>query len=173
MQACADIAEANDEAHTDEHALEVKMPIVRALFPDVPTVPIMVPPQASPVELGRRLAALVGPRRASVLASTDLTHYGEPFGFTPAGTGPDAHDWMVRNDRRFLDRVAVLAAEDIVPEASQHRNACGSGAVAAAVAFARARGATEGTVIERTDSHEVDGNEHEFTHAVGYAGVII
>ena len=68
-----------------------------------------------------------------VIGSTDLTHYGERFHFAPAAGDEDPHEWMRRNDQRILDLVVRLEAERIVPDAAAHWNACGAGALAAAV----------------------------------------
>ncbi|HVR74544.1 MAG TPA: AmmeMemoRadiSam system protein B, partial [Planctomycetota bacterium] len=153
----------------------VEAPLIHEIFPGVPIVPIMVPPWASPAEVGRRVARAVDGSEAGdvvAVASTDLTHYGERFGFEPAGTGPAAHDWMKGNDRRMLDLACRLEAERIPAEAERHRNACGPGALAAAAAFARELGSHGGSVLERTDSHEVEGTGEPFKQAVGYAGIV-
>jgi hypothetical protein len=174
-QACARLTgllAADLEAHAAEHSLEVIAPMVHALFPNVPVVPILVLPQADPVRLGEELARLAEPRGAVVVASTDLTHYGERYGFVPAGAGPEAHEWMRTNDEHLLDLASALDAERIPEEARRRRNACGPGALAAACAFARSRGVRAGEVLEHTDSFDVQGASGEFHTAVGYAGMV-
>ena len=74
------------------------------------------------------------------LASSDLTHYGPSYRFTPAGVGEAALEWAKANDRRLLERVTDLAAEQVVPEARAHANACGAGAIAAMLAACRETG---------------------------------
>jgi len=108
---------------------------------------------------------------AVVVASSDLTHYGERYGMAPAGTGPAAETWMKANDRRIIDLATAMKAEAIVPEAESHHNACGSGAMAAAVACAKALGRKNGVLVEYTTSHDVMP-EGEFDMAVGYAGIV-
>jgi AmmeMemoRadiSam system protein B len=163
---------ADPAAHADEHALEVAMPFIREFFPAARVLPIMAPPEAPCAELGQRLASLTSGRRVAAVASTDLTHYGEAYSFAPAGSGSAARAWMRANDQRIIDMALGMRAEEIVPEARTHRNACGPGALAAAVAFARARGSSHGTLLERTDSHEVQGKDEPFQVAVGYAGMV-
>jgi hypothetical protein len=169
----AGLVEMNAGAHDSEHSLEVLLPFVHEIFPEVPVLPLMIPPEASPEEIGERLGSLLANRGAVAVASTDLTHYGARFNFTPAGKGEAAHAWMQENDRRMLDRSTRLEAGDIPREALIHRNACGSGALAAATAFARAGGARKGTVLEHTDSYAVTGEKGPFETAVGYAGVLL
>jgi hypothetical protein len=167
-----DFPAANFAAHADEHALEVILPFVKALLPAARIVPIMVPPASKAAVLGELCARTAAGRRAAALASTDLTHYGASYSFTPAGHGEEAHEWMRRNDQRLIALALGLKAEDIVPRAIEDRSACGPGALAAAVAFARARGSQGGVLIDHTDSHEVEGRTGDFEMAVGYAGMV-
>ncbi len=164
--------ETNFDAYREEHSLEVVMPMIRELFAEAKVVPIMIPPEPDAARLGEDIAAIVGDRPVGAIASTDLTHYGPTYGFTPAGLGEEGHDWMRANDQRIIDRALNLKAEEIVPEAKSYHNACGSGALAAAVAYARARGSEKGYLIERTDSHEAQDPTAPFDMAVGYAGMV-
>jgi MEMO1 family protein len=163
---------ADPSAHDDEHSIEVHVPMVKAILPKAKIVPIAVPPSSNPVRLGDLLGHLVRDRRAVAVGSSDLTHYGEEhFAFAPRGTGPAAHEWMKANDRRVLDLIENLLADEIVPEVASHHNACGPGALAAVTAFAKARGAERGNVLEQTTSYDV-APEGTFTGGVGYAGVV-
>jgi len=106
-----------------------------------------------------------------VVGTTDLTHYGDPYGFTPFGYGPEAKKKMKENDARIIELALRMKAADIRKEAQKSHNACGSGALAATVAAAKAMGAEKGQLIEYTTSHDVMA-EGEFDMAVGYAGIV-
>jgi len=163
----------DDEAHDREHSLEVQVPFLRFLFPEARIVPILVPPGLDAVPLGTRIGKrLAGRDDVVTLGSTDLTHYGPRYGFAPQGTGPAALDWVRgTNDRAMLDLMRGMRAEEIVPEASRHQNACGAGAIAATVAAARARGAADVSVVDYTTSADVRP-EWGRENFVGYAGVL-
>jgi AmmeMemoRadiSam system protein B len=77
------------EAHAGEHSLEVQVPFIRHLFPESRILPITVPPDGGAHLFGARLAQVLqkAPRRVVVLGSSDLTHYGPNYGFTPKGLG--------------------------------------------------------------------------------------
>jgi AmmeMemoRadiSam system protein B len=64
-----------------------------------------------------------------------------------------------------------LEADRIVPEAAEHQNACGAGAVAATVAAARKLGAQEGILLSHITSAEVMGAA-DANDSVGYAGIV-
>jgi hypothetical protein len=159
-------------AHDEEHSLEVQLPFVHELFPEVPIVPVLVPPTPAAARLGRGLGALLADRNAAVIATSDLTHYGEIYGMLDAGLGEEARRWMADRDRRIIDLATGMDAEGVLREARQNRNACGAGAIAAAVAFAREQGVSRGTLVEHTSSYEVEGRSEPFRMAVGYAGIV-
>ncbi len=159
-------------AHEEEHSLEVQLPFVLDLFPEVPIVPMLVPPIPSAVRLGRSLGALLKDRNAAVIATTDLTHYGEVYGMLDAGLGEEARRWMIDRDRRIIDLATRMDAEGLIREARENRNACGAGALSAAVAFAREQGVARGTLVEHTNSYDVEGRSEPFRMAVGYAGIV-
>jgi len=167
---------ANQIAHDREHSIEVQIPLLQALCPEAMIVPIAVPPAELAVEVGRSLVAALGDldRKWVVVGSTDLTHHGGHFG-APGGTGQTGLDFTVANDRRMLDLIEAMQAEEIVPQAMTHRNACGAGAIAATIAACREMGATRGHCLEYTNSREVmrkimPGATDETT--VGYASVV-
>jgi AmmeMemoRadiSam system protein B len=161
------------DVHSGEHSIEVELPFVKYLFPEARVVPIAVNPDSRAVPLGRRIGEILKETGASavVIGSSDLTHYGEPYGFTPAGSGPAAHRWMQDNDARILRLVEEMKAAEITDEALHHHNACGAGAIAATVAAAEVLGARRGFRLRYTTSYDVVP-EGRFRLAVGYAGVL-
>ncbi len=164
-------------AHEDEHSIEVQLPFVRHLFPSAKMIPIMVPPGAHAHEVGEAVARTLTVYRynAVVVGTTDLTHYGPSYGFTPRGAEAKGRRWAKEeNDRRFLDRVCALQASELVAEAARHKNACSSGAAAATVAAAVALGATRAAVLEHTTSAEVFPSAEAAApkDSVGYAGIV-
>ena len=172
------LVRANPAAHEGEHSIEVQLPLIQHLFPDARIVPILVPGDGRAVALGRLVGEVVRDRRADAVCfgSSDLTHYGPMYGFTPKGMGEAALRWVRdENDRRMLDLIAGLKAEEIVPEARDHLNACGSGAIAATLAAVRVLGAVKGIVLRYTTSFDVMQEQMgraDYDAAVGYPGVV-
>ena len=163
----------NPQAHSQEHSIEVQLPFVKYLFPEARIVPLMVPPVEGSVAVGEAVGRAVQPRGQDVflLGSSDLTHYGPRYGFTPRGTGLAALAWAKENDRRLLDAALQMRAKDVVAQAATDYSACGAGAIAATVAAAGALGARRGILLEQTTSHDVHpvGTPTDF---VGYAAVV-
>jgi MEMO1 family protein len=148
-------------AHRREHSLEMQLPFLRRLLPDLPIVPLLIGFQRR--ETIDALAAAIrdafGGRRALLIASTDLSHY---FDATTAAT----------LDARVQARVAAFDPEGLLdlfetyPEQERGRYvACGGGAAIAVMKAARALGARDGRVLKYAHSGEVSG---DYDGVVGY-----
>ena len=159
--------------HEMEHSLEVQVPFIRLLFPSAKIVPVLVPPYENSIRIGAAVGRIASENPGIfVLGSTDLTHYGPEYGFSPKGTGETALKWVKEvNDKRIIDFMCEMRTGKILSEAREHHNACGAGAAAAAAAAAAEIGSGGGILLEYTTSHDVmpRGAPSMF---VGYAGII-
>lgn len=173
LKASEGLVEDRPAAHSDEHSIEVQLPFVKHIFPEARILPIAMPPSSDAPDVGRQVAKTVRDmgRRAWIIGSSDLTHYGQRFGLTPAGVGKKALEWTKKNDRRLLDLVTSMRALEIVGEATSHHNACGAGAIAASISYAAELGATKGILLHYTTSHDVMPMGTA-TDVVGYGAVI-
>lgn len=173
----ADHFRSDDRFHMREHAIEVELPLVQQAFPNTTILPIEIAPDFSAAEVGKKTAQLVHAQnlRPVFLASSDLTHYGPDYRFTPAGIGPAALQWAMENDQRVLDLTLQLSAEQIVPEVAAHANACGAGAIAAMLAACREFGAKNAELISHTNSFQTlrQVAPQPPTHSVGYASLVV
>lgn len=153
-----------------DNTVEVQLPMVKYLFPAARGAYLRSPPSTEAVRLGEVLAEYAADtgRRVAVVGSTDLTHYGPNFGFTPKGLGADSRRWVrEENDRGFLDATLALDPQAAIEHALSNRSACSPGAAATAMSFARARGATEGILVGYATSYD----RHHDVSFVGYGGV--
>ena len=170
-------AVASSSAHRHEHSIEVQIPFIRHLFPEARILPIIVPANESALVLANALADLPAREIAEVvcIGSTDLTHYGPRYGFTPMGVGSEALGWASTvNDRQFIDLALALEPQRLLANAIENGNACGPGAAAAAVMAAKRLGATNGTLLAHTSSNEVMLRQMGTTSrdSVGYAAIV-
>jgi len=172
-----DLIQPDCSSHSREHSIEVQVPFIQYLFENAKILPIMVPPVINAHKMGQAVASVVAQSDKNIvcIASTDLTHYGLSYGFTPMGTGPDALKWAKdSNDQFFIDLAVTLQAEHLVESAQLYGSACGAGAVAAAVAAARQLGSNQGIVLGHTTSAEVTAKKfnRKSQDSVGYAGIV-
>ncbi|MBN2360933.1 MAG: AmmeMemoRadiSam system protein B [Deltaproteobacteria bacterium] len=157
-----------------DNTIELQLPFVRAIWPDCPVVAVQVAPGAGALEMGRWAAdrASGNGRRAVAIGSTDLTHYGRNYGFMPKGAGEQALRWSrEENDRPFIDRLLALDAAAAMEHALANHSACCPGAAGAATAFAAARGATGGQLLEHSTSFDVEKRGSP-SMWVGYASIV-
>lgn len=177
LQGQTGLLEADPHAHDNEHSIEVVVPFIQHLLPDAAIVPIMVPANDKAAALGRavgRTCKTYGVD-AVFLGSTDLTHYGPSYGFTPRGVGPAGLAWAKDvNDRRMIDLILAMAHDKATREAAANHNACGGGAIAATIAACETYGATRATLLDHTTSYEVLSaiQDEPPRDAVGYAGIL-
>jgi len=165
-------------AHRSEHSIEVQIPFIQYLFEDALILPILVPPTEQAVELGTGIGRILSEnekKKIVCIGSTDLTHYGPRYGFTPMGSGAKAIQWASDvNDREFIDLALKLEPQKMLVSASENYNACGAGAAAATVAAAKKLGRTEGMLLAHTNSNEVMLQKMGTTSidSVGYAAIV-
>ena len=171
-------AESNCNAHRGEHSIEVQIPFIQQLFPGAKILPVLTPPSEQAITLGRNIGSLISQQKQKkiiCIGSTDLTHYGPRYGFTPMGTGHEALEWADQvNDRQFIDLAVELEPQAILDGAAENYYACGPGAAAATIASAKTQGVEKGILLEHTNSNQV--MLQQFGEAgddsVGYTAII-
>jgi AmmeMemoRadiSam system protein B len=166
-------------AHRTEHSIEVQVPFIQHLFSGANILPILVPPTENAVALGTGIGDIINRsenEKIVCIGSTDLTHYGPRYGFTPMGAGAEALKWASDvNDREFIDLALKLEPKKMLTSAAENYNACGAGAAAATVAVAKELGRTEALLLAHTNSNEVMLHKMgtTSTDSVGYAAIIL
>jgi AmmeMemoRadiSam system protein B len=170
-------AVSDASAHQDEHSIEVQVPFIQHLFADAKILPILTPPSEESISLGDVIGDIIKQQQKKIvcIGSTDLTHYGPRYGFTPMGTGANALQWASGvNDKEFIDLALKLQPQKMLASAAENYNACGAGAAAAAVAAAKKLGKTKGLLLAHTNSNEVMLQKMGYSsaEAVGYAAIV-
>jgi MEMO1 family protein len=95
-----------DEAHQQEHSLEVQLPFLQEVVDDFVIVPLAVG-DASSIEVGAVLDRLWGGPETLIVVSSDLSHY---------------HDYETA---RKIDTTTTQAIESLQPERVHPDRACG------------------------------------------------
>jgi len=147
-------------AHSREHSLEVHLPFLRYLQPELTFVPICLGTGRLPVllELGDALADTVGrmDEPALLVASSDMSHF-EPDDIS-----------------RQKDSLAIAEMKALNPEGlhevvnRENISMCGYAATVTVMQACRRLGATRGELVRYATSGEVSG---DYSSVVGYAGL--
>ncbi len=137
--------QVNDEAHRQEHALEVQLPFLQRVLGDVRIVPMVVG-QASAAEVARAIEA-VADEQTLILISTDLSHY---------------HD---QDTATAIDTATCAAIAQGNPAGIEDHGACGRIPVKGLLAVLAKRGLGL-TLLDRRTSGDTAGSRDR---VVGYA----
>ncbi|GHV73719.1 hypothetical protein AGMMS49940_10210 [Spirochaetia bacterium] len=123
-----------------DNTVEVQLPLAHYFFPKARLIALRLPADIRSLEAGKEIARIgreLG-RRPVVLGSTDLTHYGTNYGYSPKGGGEKALAWVRDvNDANFIAAVKAGNPEAILDRAEADRSACSAGAVLGALGFAQ------------------------------------
>lgn len=159
------------EKFIQDNTIELQLPLIRYFLPDAEIIGIGVPPAPRTLELVEELVSLLDDenRRAVFIGSTDLTHYGPNYRFSPRGPAAEALDWVRDiHDRRFVQALLDMDPESVIQEGVRQHNACCAGAAAAALYGAMKRGAKTARETAYATSHD----RHPSDSFVGYLGML-
>jgi len=157
--------------YEQDNTIELQLPFIKYFFPNVKILPVGVPPDLASLAIGERVVEIAKSmgKRVLVLGSTDLTHYGQNYGYAPKGTGKAAVDWVKNeNDRRVVDLILKIDPEGVINESLKNKNACCAGAVGAALSAMKKLGAAKGEKLYYATSYDTQPD----TSFVGYVGVV-
>ena len=149
-------------AHEKEHSLEVILPLLLTLQPEIEIIPIILKNYQLPI-IKNISEAIINTFNAIqesflVIASSDMSHYV-------------SKEEANRKDRIAFQAIQNLNEEALLASVLQYRiSMCGSGPVAIALQVAKSQGATQADLIDYTDSSEETKDPSE---VVSYAGFIL
>lgn len=161
-------------AHRDEHSIEVQLPFLQSLSPDVRFVPVCMAFQEYDLaaEVGNLAAeALQGRERDAVLiASSDFTHVGpQYFQLPPRGTSAPA--FATAQDAKAIERILALDPKGFASRVARDEiSMCGYGPVTSLLVAANRLGAREAKLLRYGTSSDVSSDERM---AVGYGAIAI
>ena len=154
-------------AHRAEHAIEVQLPFLQALRPELNIVPIAIGTTDFDVlhGLGEALADVIADghekdrvEKVLIVASSDMNHYEA--------------DAITRvKDHKAIERVLALDARGLWEVVrNEDISMCGFGPTIVMLTAAKLLGATSATLVKYATSGDVSG---DYESVVGYAGIIV
>lgn len=136
-------------AHSNEHSIEVQVPFLQYIFgPDVNFIPICVTDQSYNVceSIGLTLAKLAENEDILVIASSDFTHF-------------ETAESAKMKDNQAMEYLELFDPEGFLNFVQKHRiSICGAGPIAAAMVFAKERGAVQFNLLKYTTSGDISGD---------------
>lgn len=165
------VIETNDR-FTPDNTIELQLPFIKYFFPKVRIISVGAPPRMASLKVGQKLVSLTHELGIDlkIIGSTDLTHYGINYGFTPKGEGSAALDWVAgENDRKIIELMLNLDDKAVISQGLDLHNACCSGAAGTAIASCKALGANIAKSVAYATSYEKSPGDS----FVGYAGIVM
>ena len=161
------LVESDASAHQQEHSIEVQVPFLQYLNPNVTIVPIALN-SLNLKELrllGRAIAKSIKDSGSDVLmvASTDMSH--------TQNSSARKQKLIQKKDLAVLEKAAKLDDEGFVNSVEKLKvTMCGGAAVATAIFAAKKLRAKKGTLVRYSTSYDISG---DYSYVVGYAGMVI
>lgn len=154
--------EEDREAHKHEHALEVQLPFLQDLNPDLEFVPLCLS-HFSYEEcqgLGKALGQLIGETSQEILmlASSDMNHY-------------ESQKRTLEKDQMAIDAILEMDPEKLYRTVHEENiSMCGIIPSTCMLIAAKVLGAKGARLVKHATSGDVSG---DYSGVVGYAGIII
>ena len=159
----------------NDNTVEVLLPMVHAFFPRSQLLWLRFPAEISSYHAGKILydTAQVLGRRIVAIASVDLTHYGDNYGFAPKGRGKAALDWVKSvNDALLIEAVLSGDPDLVLKRAEMDKSTCSAGAVLGVMGFSNfaINKGNKAKLMEYRTSADVNGDVVPDSF-VGYAAI--
>ena len=159
---CSTAITEDDEAHLLEHSLEVQMPFLQQVQPQLQIVPLVVSQLSFSQcrKVAQELAVAIRNYEQPVLmvASTDMSHY-------------ESRQQATQKDKLAIERILALDPQGLYATViGQRITMCGVIPTTIVLLAALELGATKAVLVRYTDSGEASGDTSQ---VVGYAGLII
>jgi len=159
--AVSEYAEEDVRAHLEEHAVEVQLPFLQYLKPDVRIVPIILAGAPADIykAIGRDIARSIKElnREAVILASGDMTHR------EPQASAEE-------KDMKAVEAMLALDEDELTRRYQDLRiSMCAHGPVVTLISAAKELGVSGAELIKYQTSGDTTG---DYMEVVGYAGVI-
>jgi AmmeMemoRadiSam system protein B/AmmeMemoRadiSam system protein A len=155
--------EEDERAHRMEHSIEVQLPFLQYLKPDIRLVPIVLGYDRNEgvyKEVGRAIAAAIKAlgREAVIIASSDMTHY-------------ESQEVARQKDMEAAEAVLDLDEDELVKRVREFNiTMCGYATAVSLITAAKELGARGAELVRYQTSGDVTG---DYSAVVGYAGIII
>jgi len=162
LKKACDLLEEDAAAHANEHSLEVEVPFLQHVNPDVQIVPIALSSISERMleELGKAIAETIknAGKEILIVASTDMNHY-------------ESQSRTVEKDQLAIERVQALDPEGLLTTCGQHHiSMCGVVPTAITIQACKKLGAKKATLVKHATSGDVSG---DYDAVVGYAAFVI
>jgi len=155
-----------------DNTVEVILPMAQYFLPKANLLWLRLPADIKSFERGKLISQIAAKlnKKIVVCGSTDLTHYGRNYGFSPQGYGESALRWVREvNDAAFIKAVESGDSAEVLLRADEDSSSCSAGAVLGAMGFAEAEGLQKARLLAYATSADMSDEDDVPDSFVGYA----
>ncbi len=160
LVAMTDKVTCDNRAHLNEHSIEVQVPFIQYIMPDVPILPISIGDAkiTDLQELGIALAKLSAQYRILFIASTDFTHY-------------ESQKDAIKKDTLAMEQIIAIDADGLLATVRKHGiSMCGVLPTYVLLYAARIVGVNTAKVVHYHTSGNISG---DLNRVVGYGSMVL
>ncbi len=162
----------NETASTREHSDEVQIPFLLKAAPSARLVPIIVG-DMSAKDMEKTAAAIskISDDKTVIIASSDFTHYGSSFGYTPDFGSLNKREGIRAIDLKAVDYITRLDSAGFLNYVKESgATICGANPIALMLKILNAcKFTNNGVLLKYTTSGELTG---DFDQSVSYAAIL-
>lgn len=152
IQSLADLPQVivSEQAHRDEHSLEVQLPFMQFILGKFTLIPLVVG-EADRFEVAEVIKRLWGDEHTLIVISTDLSHY---------------HEY---SDAKRIDRITTDAILNLKPDLISYEDACGRNGLKGLLSVAEEKH----LAVEMLDLRNSGDTAGDKSRVVGYGAYVL
>lgn len=164
-----DVFESDAEVLYPEHSIQLHVPFVQYTLPEVPVVPIIIGTMDSDVEdKVAEIITNVATDKSLFMISSDFTHYGEKFNYTPYTDEIDLRASIKNFDTQAIDLILRNDHSAFNTFISENRNTiCGRQSISLLLNILKG----ETISIEQCDYSMSGDITKDYTNSVSYSSL--
>ena len=153
---------ADNQAHIQEHSVEVQLPFIQYIKSEVEFVPIVLGRADFKTceEIGKAMARAIKiySKPVVIIASTDMTHY-------------ESQEMAKKKDQLAIDKILSFDPAGLLDTVNRNNiSMCGVIPTTITLVAAKELGGTKASLVTYATSGDISG---DYSYVVGYAGFII
>jgi len=161
--------ELDPEVLYPEHSIQLHVPFIQHTLPGIPIVPIIVGKMDQAVEhIIANTIKSVATDNSLFMISSDFTHYGEKFNYTPYKDHVDTRQQIHDFDKHVIDLILNGSYQDYRDHINNtHNTVCGRHAISLLLNIL----SNENTVREEQDYSMSGDLSGDYSNSVSYASI--
>ncbi len=163
----------NEEAHEQEHSIEVQLPFLQFASRDklnnLKILPIIISPDKNYLETAKIIADTIKDKNIVIITSSDFTHFGFNYGYFPFKE--NIKENLYELDKKAIEHIKKLDSKNFLHYTEKTQaTICGKYPIATTIEITKLLGAKKGKLLHYYTSADIMG---DYNSAVGYASLTI